>query len=69
MLILGINRVLNWCQVLAGGRRYTCPTKMIDGQLFFDFKKAWHPVSEYVSEHTTELVEESGKLISRFIKK
>ena len=69
MLILGINRVLNWCQVLVGGRRYTCPTKMINGKLFFIFKKAWHPVSEYVSEHTTELVEESGILTSRLIKK
>lgn len=39
MLILGINRILNWLQITTGGRSYTCPTKEINGELFFKFKK------------------------------
>lgn len=40
MLVSGINRILNWRQVIFCGRRYTCPTKMIDGKLFFRFKRS-----------------------------
>jgi len=69
MLILGINRVLKWLQITSGGRSYTCPTKEINGELFFIFKKEWHRVAEFLSEHTTELVSEGGKIISRQIKK
>ena len=65
MLVLGVNKILKWCQVTTGGRRYTCPTKLIDGKLFFHFKKAWHPVAEFISDHTQELVEEGGKVFSR----
>ena len=39
MLVLGVNKVLNWCQVLSNGRKYTCPTKVVDGELCFAFKK------------------------------
>lgn len=69
MLILGINRVLKWLQITSGGRSYTCPTKEINGELFFIFKKEWHRVADFLSEHTTELVSEGGKIISRQIKK
>ena len=65
MLVLGINKILNWCQVLSNGRRYTCPTKLIDGKLFFKFKNAWHPVAEFASDHAEELVREGGKVFSR----
>ena len=65
MLVLGINKILKWCQITTGGRRYTCPTKEIGGKLFFAFKKAWHPIGDFVSEYTTELVEEGGKIFSR----
>ena len=65
MLVLGINKILKWCQISSGGRRYTCPTKVMDGKLFFWFKKAWHPVVDFVTEHTSELVEEGGKVFSR----
>ena len=68
MLVLGINKILKWCQITSGGRRYTCPTKVIDGRLFFHFKKAWHPVAEFISEHAEELVEEDGKVFSRRFK-
>ena len=51
MLVLGINKILEWCQITSGGRTYTCPTKYIDGKLFFKFKRVWHPVSDYISEH------------------
>ena len=65
MLVLGVNKILKWCQILSGGRRYTCPTKYIDGELFFHFKKEWHRVEDYLSENTNELVEEDGKTFSR----
>lgn len=65
MLVLGVNRILGWCQIVSGGRRYTCPTKTIDGQLFFKFKKEWHSVAEFMSEHCDELVSEGGKCFSR----
>jgi len=45
MLVLGVNDILKWCQITTGGRRYTCRTKEINGQLCFLFKKAcipWH---------------------------
>ena len=65
MLVLGVNRVLKWCRITTGRGTYTCPTKEIDGKLFFLFKRMWHPVTAYVSNHTHELVEEGGKLFSR----
>ena len=69
MLVLGINKILNWCSITTGARTYTCPTKEINGELFFHFKKAWHPVAQYVSEHAEELIEEGGKVFSRPFKK
>ena len=65
MLVLGVNKILNWCQITTGGRRYTCPTKEINGTLCFIFKKAWHPVAEFASEYCEELVQECSKVFSR----
>lgn len=65
MYVLGVNSVLKWCQVFSNGRIYTCPTKVMNNQLFFHFKKQWHLVAQYATEHTTELVEEGGKIFSR----
>ena len=65
MLVTGINRILHWCGVLSNGRNYTCPTKEEGGELFFHFKKEWHRVSDYLSSHASELVEENGKSIFR----
>lgn len=65
MNIIGVNSILKWCQVLSKGRRHTCPTKLINGELFFDFKNQWHPVVQYATEYTTELVQEGGKVFSR----
>lgn len=65
MLVLGVNKVLNWCQVLSNGRKYTCPTKIVDGELCFAFKKGWHSVGKYISEHAEELVAEGGKTFLR----
>lgn len=65
MLVLGINKILKWCQVLYNGRKYTCQTKEIDGKLFFYFKKEWHSVAQYMSKYTDELVKEGGKIFSR----
>lgn len=69
MIVLGVNKVLKWCQITAGGRRYTCPTKEINGQLCFIFKKAWHPVADYIFDHAEELVEEGGRIISKPFRK
>lgn len=65
MLILSVNKILKWCQITTGERRYTCPTKIIDGKLYFHFKRTWHPVANYISDHTHELVEEGGRIFSR----
>lgn len=69
MLVLGVNKILKWCQITTGGRRYTCPTKEINGELFSHFKKMWHPVIDYLSGNTTELVEEGGKVFLRLFRK
>ena len=69
MLVLGINKILKWCQIASGGRTYTCPTKVIDGKIFFHFKKEWHKVAEFAAEHMEELVQEGGKVFSRSFKK
>lgn len=69
MLVLGINKVLKWCRITNGSRTYTCPTKYINGELFFRFKNEWHKVAEFVSDHTEELVEESVKIFSRPFKR
>ena len=69
MLVLGINKICKWVQITTGGRRYTCPTKEINGELMFLFKKAWHSVADNVSDHTTELAEEGGRtFLKPFIK-
>lgn len=65
MLILGINHLTNWLQITTENGRYTCPTKTINGELFFRFKKEWHKVIDYVSEYTTELISKNGETISR----
>ncbi len=65
MLVTGINKILNWCQVISHGRRYTCPTKLVDGHLYFAFKREWHLVEKYISDNTFELVRENGKNLMR----
>ena len=65
MLVLGVNSILKWVQIATGGSRYTCPTKEMNGELYFRFKNKWHRVKDYVSEHTDELVQENGKVFSR----
>ncbi|MCD7739682.1 MAG: hypothetical protein LUH58_11715 [Lachnospiraceae bacterium] len=69
MLVLGVNKILKWCQITSGGRTYTCPIKYINGELFFHFKKRWHKVAEHLADHADELVEVSGKIISQPFKK
>ena len=65
MLVLGINKILNWCRIANGGRTYTCPIKVIDNVLCFKFKNHWHEVAKYVSEYAEELIEDGGKIISK----
>ncbi len=69
MLVLGVNRVLNWVQVLSNGRKYTCPIVVVNGESFFHFKKQLHSVAAYLSDHAEEWLMEGGKYISRPIKK
>lgn len=61
MLVLGVNKILKWGQIISGGRHYTCQTKEINGQLCYAFKKAQRPVAEYISDNAEELVQEGGK--------
>lgn len=65
MLVLGINKICNWCQITTITGTYTCPIKEINGELFFKFKRVWHPIAKYISEHAEELVHEGGKTFSR----
>lgn len=65
MLVLGVNKILKWCQIVSDGRKYTCPTKDINGVLCFAFKKVWHPVAEFISDNADELVQIGGKNILR----
>ena len=70
MRIFGVNSILHWVQVFAdSGRKFTCPTKEINGELFFHFKNEWHRVADYVFEHTTELVSVGDRIIERKFKK
>ena len=69
MLVLGSNRILKWVQITTGWGTYTCPTKEINGKLFFKFKNEGHKVMDFASEHTTELVSEGGEIISKKLKR
>lgn len=71
MLVLGVTDTLKmkWCQITTGGRRYTCPTKDINGELCFWLKKEWHPVAKFISDRAEVLVEEGGRVFSRPFKK
>lgn len=66
LTILGITDFGNchWVRVLSNGRRYTCPTRIVNGVLQFTFKNQTHNVLDYVSEHTTEFTE-AGRSILR----
>jgi hypothetical protein len=54
MLVLNINKNLNWIQIYDGRGRYTCITEERDGELYFKFKNEWHKVKDYTSEYTSE---------------
>ena len=69
MLVLVINRIMKLVQITTGWGTYTCPTKEINGELFFKFKNGWHKAIGFTSDLTTELISEGGKIISRKIKK
>jgi hypothetical protein len=32
-----------------------CPTKEVDGELMFWFKRKWHKVSDHTTEYTDDL--------------
>lgn len=69
MIVLGVNKVLGWCQVLSNGRKYTCQIKEIDGAICFFFKKEWHNLIKYISENAEEMVEIGGKTFCRPFKR
>lgn len=54
MQVLGINHILKWVQIISKGRRYTCPTKEVNGELFFKFKNEWHKVIDFTTKLTSE---------------
>ena len=47
-MIVFTNKFFDWVQVITHTGTYTCPTKMINGELYFKFKKEWHKVSKYL---------------------
>ncbi len=47
-MIVFTNPFFEWVQVITSTGKYTCPTKLIDGKLFFKFKNEWHEVSKYL---------------------
>lgn len=55
VLVLGINHICKWVQIVSGGKRYTCPMKEVNGELFFHFKKGWHSVLAFAAEKMHEL--------------
>ena len=57
MTVLCVNRILKSVQISSGGRRYTCPTKEINGELFFRFRNEWHKVVDFTSKLTSEFKE------------
>lgn len=68
MTVLNINRVLNCVLIFSDScRTLNCPTKELNGELFFHFKKEWHPVAKYLNENTIEFVKEDGNYISRLV--
>lgn len=69
MLVLGVNKIQKLCQIISSGKRYTCRTEVRGGELCFLFKKQWHNIAKYLSEHTDELIEEGGKILSKPYKK
>ena len=69
MIVFGINKVLNWCQVITHTGTYTCPIKEIDGALFFLFKKVWHPVVDFARDNAQVLINNGGKIVSIPFKK
>ena len=69
MRVLVVNKILKWCSVVSGGRTYTCQTKEIGGELCFYFKKAWHPVNKYISDHSMELARDGDKVFFRLFRK
>ncbi len=64
-IILGKNDICGWVQILTHGSRYTCNTKMINGEEYFVFKNEWHKVSDYATSNTSVLVEEDGKIVEK----
>jgi hypothetical protein len=69
LLVLDVNKILKWCSITSGGKKYTRPIKEVNGELFFLFKKSWHRVNDFLSDHAEELVQEGAKIFSRAIKK
>jgi hypothetical protein len=68
MNIFGINKILGIVQIYNNGRKFSCPTKEINGELFFHFKKQWFKVADYVSEYTDVLEYINNNVILKRLK-
>lgn len=55
MRVLGVNRILNWLQIV-DSKIYTCPTKEVDGELLFRYKNKWHRAIDYSYEKPTNSI-------------
>lgn len=50
--VLKISKAMDIVQIITHGSRYTCPTKVINGDLMFKFKNSWHSVAAHTNEYT-----------------
>lgn len=43
-----LTKITNMVRVITSNGSYSCPTKTINGELFFKFKRKWHKVEDYL---------------------
>jgi hypothetical protein len=67
-LVLSVNDFLNTALITTHGCTYGCPTKTVNGELFFRFLNEWHSVAEYAGENTTIISDLGNGLVRRKFK-
>ena len=67
MIVVGINTICKWCQIIATHGTYTCPIKEVDGEFFFKFKNIWYKVAEYATEQLN-IYSDDNNIIRKIIK-
>jgi hypothetical protein len=55
IFVMTISNFIDAVIIFTHGARYMCPTKEVDGELMFWFKRKWHKVSDHTTEYTDDL--------------